>query len=173
MTPVRAVAVIGASALFTVLLGWLARAPYDPPGAGGLLRLSWRFRGERIENCRQRTQAELDALPVHMRTPEVCDGRNAAYELIVQVDDQKADTMEVKPGGARGDRPVFVLRDVPLSPGPHRVRVRFGRPGAESGEAALALDTRMQAEPNRIELITLDADADRLLHVRRPSSDRE
>src|SRR5690606_5782376 len=76
MSAGRILMVVVVSALATASLGWLARAPYHPPGSDtGLLRLSWRLRGEKVESCRPRTQAELDALPVHMRTPEVCEGR--------------------------------------------------------------------------------------------------
>src|SRR5690606_25638008 len=84
-------------------------------------------------------------------------------------DDDVQDSLRVLPGGARGDRPVFVLRDVPLEPGPHRVRLRFEREarpvdtgpvgaGGDAGAAPLVLDTVLVAAPGSIELITLAAD---------------
>lgn len=167
----RTLALVLVSALATVSLGWLARAPYHPPGSDvGLLRLSWRLRGDRVEHCRPRTQAELDALPVHMRTPEICEGRLVAYRLIVQVDRARSDTVRIMPGGARGDRPVFVLRDTPLAPGPHHVRVSFTREDASDDDerassGALAIDTALVAEPGAIHLITLSPDADELVLV--------
>lgn len=165
----RLAAVILVSALMTAALGWLARAPYRPPGGDmGLLRLSWRLRGERIETCRPRTPAELDALPVHMRTPEVCEGRLVAYLLVVRLDDAPPDTVRVLPGGARGDRPVFVLHELRLEPGPHRVRVSFEREedtGLAEARSPLAIDTVLDVTPGAIELITLDAAARRFVHL--------
>ena len=58
----------------------------------------------------------------------------------------------------RGDRPVFVMREVPLRPGPHRVRLRFAQEG-DTGDAAppaLAIDTVVHAAVGIVHLITLD-----------------
>lgn len=149
--------------LATSALGWLARAPYDPPdGEHGVLRLSWRLRGERTETCRTRTAAELEALPVHMRTPQVCAGQLVGYLLTLQVDEAAPDTATVLPGGARGDRPLFILRETPLSPGPHRVRVTLAR--SDGRGAAFTLDTVLTAAAGAVELITLDAEGGRLVH---------
>jgi hypothetical protein len=161
---------LGGTVLTVVLLagiGGLSQVPYTPAGsAEAVLRLSWRFRGERSETCRPRTPAELEALPVHMRTPEVCEGGNVAYRLVTQVGGARPDTAVVLPGGARGDRPVFVLRESALPPGRHRVQVRFEPvAGGAAGESAtLHIDTVVQAEPGVVHLITLDATGGGLVH---------
>lgn len=146
--------------LMTLAVGWLARAPYQPPGAqDGLLRLSWRMRAPDTGTCRARTQAELDALPVHMRTPEVCESHSAAWKLVVQVDSLAADTTRVQQGGARRDRPLFVLREVPLEPGAHRVRISFA---AEEGlrenatAVPLVFDSVLRIAPGEVALVTLE-----------------
>lgn len=165
----RVLVAVAVSLLATSGIGWLARAPYGAAGGGhGLLRLSWRLRGERIESCRSRTAAELAKLPVHMRAPQVCEGRLVAYVLEVQVDDSPAVRKRVLPGGARGDRPVFVLEDHPLSPGPHRVRIGLEREagGTVHGARRVALDTVLVARAGGIELITLDPGSGRLVHRR-------
>jgi hypothetical protein len=148
-------------------IGWLSRAPYHQPAAAeGMLRLSWRLVAEREETCRARTPAELEALPVHMRTPEICDGRLVAYRLMLRIDDAPADTTRVMPGGARADRPLFVLREIPLQPGRHRVRLQFEREAASgAAPSPLVLDTILHAEPGAIELITIDAAARRFRHL--------
>jgi hypothetical protein len=167
MSAPRLLLVVLISLLATAALGWLARAPHAPPGTDhGVLRLSWRLRGERIETCRARTPEELAALPVHMRTPEVCVGRLVAYRVTAQVDEAVPDTATVLPGGARGDRPVFVLRELPLPPGARRVRVTLERADGEHREAAHTLDTTLVAEPGAVELVTLDAETGRLVHRR-------
>ena len=147
------------------VLGWLSRAPWNPSAAEhGLLRLSWRMRGERIETCRTRTTEELDRLPVHMRTDSVCEARLMAYRLVVRIDEAPPDTVDVLPGGARGDRPLFVLRDIALAPGHHRVRVRFERHGQDTDSAPpLTLDASVLSASGGITLVTLDTHSGRFV----------
>lgn len=156
--------------LMTVSLGWLTRAPYQPPGADyAVLRLSWRLRAPAAEVCRTRSQAELDALPVHMRAPEVCERRVAAHDLTVRIDSLAADTTRVVQGGAKGDRPLYVFREIPLEPGRHRVRIRFAAAAAapvEAQVAPLALDTVLHMDVGAVVLVTLGADT-RTVIVRR------
>lgn len=163
---VRWLAPLLVTVIMTVGIGWLARAPYEPPGSdSAILRLSWRLRAPVAETCRPRTQTELDALPVHMRTPEVCQSRTAVYDLSVQLDSLKADTSRVLQGGAKGDRPLFVLKEMALEPGPHHVRIRFasgaGVPAAEP--VVLALDTVLHMHAGAIALVTLGSDGRTLI----------
>ena len=163
------------TALATAALGWLARAPWDPPGHdAAVLRLSWRMRSAGTEVCRPRTQAELEALPAHMRTLELCERQVLSYRLVLQLDDAAPDTLRVLPGGIRRDRPAFVLNEIRIAPAAHRVRVRFEQDGGSgSGGGAglmLAIDTVLHARAGRVELITLDADAARLVHRTAPSA---
>ena len=148
------------TAALTLGLGWLSRAPFQPAGSDdSLLRLSWRLRPPVMETCRMRTQAELDALPVHMRTPEVCEQRAGAYRLVVRIDTLPPDTTRVQRGGAKGDRPLFVLREVPLASGPHRLHIQFepeDSAGRDPVMRPLALDTVLQLEPGAVALVTLD-----------------
>ena len=166
------------TAVVTAGIGWLARAPYTPPGSDtGVLRLSWRLIPDRTEHCRRRSHEELEKLPVHMRNPTVCEQERADYRLIVQIDDAAPDTTRLLPSGAHGDRPIFVLQEHDLEPGAHRVRVWFTR---ESGEwehereeheerrrerPGLRLDTNISARAGAVELITLDPVARQLVHV--------
>ncbi|HSH75918.1 MAG TPA: hypothetical protein VLA09_09575, partial [Longimicrobiales bacterium] len=80
--------VAGAVAVSAALaIAWLSRAPTRYAGEDdALLRLSWRLAGVRVEECRRRTEEELAALAPHMRTPEVCTGSIASYELRVALD---------------------------------------------------------------------------------------
>ena len=109
-------------------LGALSRAPYREPDAeDAVLRLSWRVRGIRVRECRTLTPDELDALPPHMRRPEVCEGRIAPYRLRVRVDGRVLTDTLVHAAGAREDRPLYVFREFRVMPGVHRVDLRFVR----------------------------------------------
>ena len=122
-------------------LGALSRLPYDAEGAdAALLRLSWRIRGERVQECRPLTEEERAALPPHMQREEVCEGRIAPYRLRLRVDGQELEASTVTAAGARQDRPLYVFREIPLPPGEHRLEVSFIRAGGEApvGSAAAA-----------------------------------
>jgi hypothetical protein len=75
------------------------------------------------------------------------------------------DTMHVAPSGAKGDRPLFVLRDVPLEPGRHEVRVEFVPTTAGVNAPVLSYAGTVQAERNRVSLLTLSQDGAALVLV--------
>src|SRR6266542_87023 len=71
----------------TLAIGALSRGPYTPDRAdNAIVRLAWRARGERVEQCRRLTEEELERLPAHMRQEEQCEGRILPYRLQVRVD---------------------------------------------------------------------------------------
>ena len=123
----RVTGIVVATAV-TLCLTWLSFAPVRGDAAGGaLLRLTWRARPERIENCRQQNAETLAALPPHMRQSVICEGANASYLLQVRRDDVVVVEQLVTPGGLRKDRPLYVFRDIPLPAGDAEVRVAFVR----------------------------------------------
>src|SRR5581483_10229084 len=82
----RALGAITAAASLAFLAA-LSRVPYAAePGADALLRLAWRARGERVEQCRRLTPAELARVPAHMRQEIQCTGRIVPYRLRVALD---------------------------------------------------------------------------------------
>lgn len=160
-------------------LGALTRLPYATRETGAVLRLSWRVRGEEEEQCRRATAAELANLPAHMRQAVVCEeGRVAPYRLRVALDGRPV--IDERPPGSdvRGDRPMFLLRDLPLAPGAHRVQVLLERVGAASAAGdtleerehrrraippRLVLDTTVRAAPQAILLVTYSSELRRLV----------
>ncbi len=155
-----AVAVGGA-----LVLAWLSQAPYAAEtGRDGVVRLSWRARGERVEQCRPLSEEERAQLPPHMRLPEVCEGKIAPYVLSLELDGALALLDTIRATGARGDRPLYVFHDVPVAPGSQEVRVRFVRqlevsdesPGPATAPIELELETSINVAPGAIALITLD-----------------
>jgi hypothetical protein len=163
---VRRARLLAVTVLLTLPFAALTRAPYTAPGADtAVLRFSWRMSVSADERCRVRTPAELEALPAHMRTPQVCEREEASYVLITRIDDAPGDTLQLVRGGVKGDRPLFVLRERPLPAGRHRVRVAIERQDASGSAVTLgALDTTLVLETGRVRLVTLDAEG--RLHVR-------
>jgi len=107
-------------------LAWLSGVPTSYAGSDdALLRLSWRVPGTMVEECRTRTDEELARLAPHMRTPQVCTGRGADYELRLSLDGGEVVLDTIRPAGARHDRPVYVFREVAVNPGVHEVAVAF------------------------------------------------
>ena len=156
----------------------LSRVPWAPAGGdAALLRLSWRLRGERVERCRRVPPEELAKQPAHMRREEVCEGRVLPYVLRVSVDGRTLVDDTVHAVGARGDRPLYVFRELPLAPGAHRVSIRFDRADADSAPAPdssraaparLALDQAARLDAGEVLLVTYDDDR-RALVPRRPA----
>jgi hypothetical protein len=161
-------------------IGLGSRAPYSPPGSDtSVLRLSWRLRGEKKEECRARTPEELAALPVHMRSPEICVGHLVSYRMTLRVDDAPPVVKTFLPAGAKGDRPIFVMFDQPLTPGEHTIAIEFtpideddedegegegevedeGEDEDDEHRKPLRFNSRVRVMPGQIVLITMSEDA--------------
>lgn len=164
-------------------LAALSRVPYTATGGEAELRLAWRARVPRVEECRRLTPEEQAALPAHMRREEVCEGRVASYLLRVAVDGRTVRLDTVAGAGARGDRPLYVSEAIRLRPGAHDVAIAFtrlgveaaeGEEGGESGEGVpdrLLLRRTFELEPRGVALVTYDPER-RRLELRRPGSTR-
>ncbi len=171
MTRFRRVLAAAVTLGAALTIAWLSQLPTTyARGDDALVRLSWRIDGQRIDECRPRTAAELEALAPHMRTPEVCTRGNLDYELRVSLDGAEITRDTVRPGGARRDRPIYVYRDIPVSPGTHSLDVLFA-PVFPTGSSARpqAVELRFQGEVDvearEVVLITADASASSLVRV--------
>ena len=121
---------LGVIVAFATVLGiaWLSHAPYHiRPSDAGIIRLAWSARPERIESCREPSEAELAQLPAHMRQKVVCEGTSARYRLRVSRDGAAVLDEIVRGSGLRHDRPLYLLRDFPTAPGRHEISVHFER----------------------------------------------
>jgi hypothetical protein len=167
---VRAVLGTGVAVGTLVFLGALTRFGYvAEPANEAELRLAWRARAPLVEECRRLTDAEREALPVHMRRDVVCEGRVASYRLRVEVDGEVRREAVVKGAGARGDRPLYVFEALRLPPGERGVRVVFERVGDAGGDASgdgngaipdrLELETEVAFGAGNVVLVTYDPNA--------------
>lgn len=165
----RLLAAVTAAVALTVLVSAATRVPVRfAEGDQGLLRLSWRMAGIAAEACRTLTPEEQERLPVHMRNPRACIGTVASYALEVRIDGQRVMADTVRPPGARGDRPLTVLRETTLSPGRHTVEVRFrallpaGVEPPPEGIAELGWEGPVSLGAREVALVTLDPSGRRL-----------
>jgi hypothetical protein len=131
IAPSRLVRWGAATIVSAVLLTLMARASAAPvayhDGGAALLRLSWTARPERIETCRTLSAEELEREEEHMRQRVECSGTFASYTLRVESDQRLVSESVVRGAGFRHDRPIFLLRELPVSSGPHHLRVSFAR----------------------------------------------
>lgn len=171
--PVRRAVAIAVAFASLLALGGLSRAPYTPDRAEyAVVRLAWRARGDRVEECRRLTPAELERIPPHMRQEERCEGRILPYRLQVSVDGVPTIDELVHAAGARGDRPLYVYREVPLAAGIHPLVITFAREGEvprgaredeEGTPSRLMLDTIVTLAARRVLLVTYDDEGRRLV----------
>lgn len=142
------------------------------PAEDGLLRLSWRAVGQRVEECRTLDAAEQASLPRHMRREEICEGRLAPFALDVRLDGATLVDREVRPAGAREDRPTYVFHEQRLAPGTHRLEVSFAVVADEAATSAppLRLATTIEVPPRGVVLVTQDEDGE--LEVRHGAEGR-
>ena len=126
-----------ATAGLMLLIAWASAAPLRLRDADtSRLRLSWSARPERIEQCRTVSAEELARREEHMRQRVECEGHFATYELKVESDGSELHEQVVRGAGLRHDRPLYLLRDLTLAPGVHRIRVTFERREKTDDDAA-------------------------------------
>ncbi len=137
MNPARILATGTATTAGLALLAYASAVPlaYHPQDAARL-RLSWSARPERIEVCRQLSTEEQARREEHMRQRVECVGGFATYALRVEVDGRALGETVIHGAGLRHDRPLYLLRDYPVPPGQHRVRVTLTRREKTDNDAA-------------------------------------
>ena len=164
------------------------------PGEHAVLRVAFGARPERIEVCRDLSSEEQKALPAHMRQSTSCEGTTARYHIEVRRDGQMISTAELRGGGLRSDRQLYLFREIRIPSGPSHLEVSLVRvdsiamatpatmPGVadpvpfdsararrHDGEvpARVELQENVTLAPREVLLITYDAESRGLRTVRR------
>lgn len=123
----RATGVVLAAAL-ALAMGWASDTRMTASSApDALLRLSWDARPERVETCRRQSDEELAKVLPQMRQRVVCEGTTARYRLDVRRGGALIASQDVRGGGLRHDRQLYVFREIPVPAGPSTLSVRFVR----------------------------------------------
>lgn len=151
---------VAAGAALLLVLAVAAHPTVSDPTEGALLRIAIRTTAGTVSDCRTLTQQELDALPMHMRRPEVCETRAVPYRLEVSVDDAVVLDRTYTAAGIHGDRPLTVDEEIGVRAGSHTVAVRFA-PSADAHAAtpppSFAYEGTADFPDGRIRVATLDA----------------
>lgn len=141
-------------------IGALAHLPLGSRSSEAALRVALRTQRARVEICRDRTEAELASLPVHMRQRRVCAETAANYRLVVRVDGVDRLDRLVTHRGIRRNRPLVVDELFAVAPGEHEVEIRFtpelaGAPAGAAELASYALADRVAFPRGRIRIASL------------------
>ncbi len=151
----------------------VARVPLGEPPRDAALRLALRTTHARLEVCREPSARELEALPIHMRSPRICTETALDYHLTVKLDGTERLARTVSPSGLRRTRPLAVEATLPTPAGRRHLELHFAPappppdspPDLLSAYAALPalhLDTPIDLAPGRILLLTLTEDGEAL-----------
>lgn len=133
LTPVTGVLV--AAGMLALLIGASHLPVTFNPSDQALLRVAWSARPERVESCRTLSEAELEALPQHMRQRVVCEGTTSQYRLDILRDGQPLSSAVLRGGGLRHDRQLYAFQELPIPHGSSTLQVTLTRLGvAPEGE---------------------------------------
>lgn len=142
--------------LWMALVTRLSHLPVGLPPTEAVLRLSWKTMGEKVRI----PVAEDPNLPAHMRAPGGAFRTELLpYRLVVKIDERTRLDRVVRPPGVHHDRPLSVLEELRLPPGPQDVLVWF-RPDSDSApleSPRYELASRIELSPGRVTLITLES----------------
>ena len=114
-----------ATLVVTVVAAFLSAWPSwrSFPENTALLRLSFTHSGERT--CRERTLAELRALPPNMRERRICDRSRPPVYVELDVDGDTVFAAALPPSGVSGTGPSRVYERFNLPVGTHDIAVRM------------------------------------------------
>lgn len=153
----RIVGQILAYAAFAAVLGALSVWPQYRLLADGqaIVSLTFSHAGQRIEPCRRRSQAELDALPPNMRRPDDCPRARHAIEVQMRLDDELLYSGTQAPSGLWQDGKATVYTRTTVNAGERQLFVAMNDSGPDSG-FDYVLRRELNIEPGRNVVITFD-----------------
>ena len=149
------------AALLTLLLV-VTHVTASDPTEGSILRIALRTTAGTMQDCHKLTQQELDALPMHMRRPEVCETRAVPYRLEVRAGERALLDRTFTAAGIHGDRPLTVDQELAVAPGTHDVTIRFTpalaeqHDGDKTAPPAFAFEGPIEFTDGRIRIATLN-----------------
>jgi coenzyme F420-reducing hydrogenase delta subunit/ferredoxin len=122
---------MAAAALLAVvsagIMGFVSDLGYATPIVDGSeLVVSFKHPGHVRERCRDLSEEEIEARPIHMRQAQECERGRAPVRLLVEIDGEQVVRREFAPTGLWEDGSSVAVERVPVEPGSHEVRVAIG-----------------------------------------------
>lgn len=114
-----------ASVIILSSIAYLSQWPLGSIQSNGQLRIAFRIPGRAPQQCRTLSAQELATIPKHMQMKEICESKFLEYKLQAFIDGALKVDKVVSHSGARGDRPISVHEDLPLTPGSYSLRVEL------------------------------------------------
>lgn len=119
------------------------------PEDTALLRLSFTHSGER--NCRDRTPAELSALPPNMRQRRLCDRSRPPVDVELDIDGTTVFAAAAPPSGLSGTGPSRVYERFALPAGAHSIAMRMrDRPATKGFDHEAAVRVTLSASQSYV-----------------------
>ncbi len=153
---------------WTALLGLIAGFSDGPEFAllgpdSGRLTLRLAHLTERIEPCRQLSEAERMDLPPTRRVSEVCQRPRAALDLALDLDGERLLGETIAAPGLHADRRIQRLQHWPLQVGEHRLELRLAN--AETGAEIMQHSIHFRSAPGAAAVLQVDDHRFALQHV--------
>jgi ferredoxin/coenzyme F420-reducing hydrogenase delta subunit len=122
-----------------------------------VISLTFSHAGQRLEECRQLGQAELDKLPPNMRKPADCPRERRAVAVVFQVDDAVVYRHTAPPSGMWNDGESTIYARFPVPEGEHVLRIGMTDSGRAEG-FDYALERRVVLRPEQHVVVEFDGD---------------
>ncbi len=112
---------------FALMLGYFSQAPSYRPIAEGdaQIKLSFAHGGKPKGGCRDRTEAELNALAANMRKAQLCSRERVDVVLFFKLDGKTVFEESLPPSGLRGDGPSHMYEKFNVPAGQHEILLKL------------------------------------------------
>ena len=98
-----------------------------------IISLTFSHAGQRVEECRERSQEELNKLPPNMRKPSDCPRERHPVQVMFRADDQVLYEQSLAPSGVWKDGESTVYYRIELPAGSHELFIAMSDSGRENG----------------------------------------
>ncbi|MCB1851376.1 MAG: hypothetical protein KDI83_11485 [Gammaproteobacteria bacterium] len=115
---------------YALFMGLVWYFSFSPPyvrlaADEAMISLALSHAGKPVQECRRKSQEELNKLPPNMRVLEECPRERSPVRIEVLVDDQAVIDERINPPGLYRDQGVDVYHSVKVPVGDHRLEVRM------------------------------------------------
>ncbi|MDX1556923.1 MAG: hydrogenase iron-sulfur subunit, partial [Xanthomonadales bacterium] len=120
-----------------------------------MVSMSFSYAGERVGECRQLTQDELNELPPNMRRPVECPRGRLPVRVLLTADGQPLYDATLQPAGLWNDGAVNVYRRIPVEAGTRELFIGVNARG-EAQEFHHQLARTLDLEPGQHVVVEFD-----------------